>query len=51
MNNKPVRLTKKEPLTITLTPLTTMLGILTVMLIVTIGFESIENVNYLMAGV
>lgn len=49
--NKPARLYKKDPITITLTPVTLIDGILLIIIMVTLAFGSIDNINYLMLGV
>ena len=49
--NKPARLNKQDPITVQLTPMTVIAGILTLIIILCLAFGSIENVNYLMGGV
>lgn len=49
--NKPARLEKQDPITITLTPVIVLAGVFTLILLVTLAFGSIDNVNYLMLGV
>lgn len=49
--NKPARLNKKDPLTITLTPSIKLAGIIITLGLILLAFGSIDNVNYLMLGV
>ena len=49
--SKPARLYKKEPITVTLTRVTLMAGVITLIVLLGLAFGSIENVNYLMLGV
>ena len=49
--SKPARLYKKEPITVTLNPVTLIAGVITLIVIVSLAFGSIDNVNYLMLGV
>lgn len=49
--NKPARLNKKDPITVQLTPITVIAGVITLIVITCLAFGSIENINYLMGGV
>lgn len=49
--NKPARLEKKDPITITLTPNIIVIGLTLLAVILVLGFGSIENVNYLLLGI
>ena len=49
--SKPKTLYKMEPLTIQLNPVIVMAGILMFLVILLIGFGSIENYNFLLSGV
>lgn len=49
--NKPARLDKRNPITITLTPNIIVMGLTLLAVILVLGFGSIENVNYLLLGI
>lgn len=49
--NKPARLNKKDPITITLTPNIKLAGVIFTVSLILLAFGSIDNINYLMLGV
>lgn len=49
--NKPARLEKKDPITITLTPNIIVIGLTLLAVILVLGFGTVENVNYLLLGI